>query len=393
MSGRILFNDGEGLEFGDLNNIQAQCRRTLFDQVLWHLANPFEHPNLGAVPEDGWTPGTEYGSTIRPLRQAGMAYRVDATQMFVFGGLFIDTNNGPLDADDNTALVAASNNVALTGVAAAAAGLYRRDLIQARITLGSDPATSRDFKDAVTDALSTSSIVKRQDLSVEIQVKTNLTEGTLAAANDADNLPSPDSGWSVLGAFLVDDTGIVSGDENYWDYRKPWGPWRKVYCPLIDSHTDWNPTFDRYLTAGAVSAYIFTAFNLPHPTGVLASPSDLSNSMRIRRISLYSDFNSAPAAGSIDIYRENELTSRTNCEFVNYAGTAGQVGLRASTTAGLQVLYDQESYTKDGPLWLNGRSSGYTPVGAEHDNLGMGINAVDSADIVYKIIIDGWGAF
>lgn len=395
MSARVVWNDGEGLIHTDFNDQQAYGRKTLFDYLLWNFASADENPLWGVNPDDFWQPSTgAYGSTIRPLRGAGTVRILTASSIRVYGGMFLELTDGPFDADDSISLLAAGEQTDFTGIAATSAGTFRRDLVQARVVLDNAPTESRDFKDAVTGALSTSSIVKRADLNVEFSIKTG-TEGTAAATLNPANLGNPDAGWSVIGAYLVSDTGITSGNNHYWDFRRPWGSFYK----RIAAHNTNSPNYTRdgvgvsYITAANNDA--ICVFDLTAALDIQQGANDLSPGwcgQRIRELAIVCDTANTPVAADFLLRRFPTLhTGPTSLEYINTTGTVGNVGLRVTSSNAEHFLV--RNYADDAPLWLNGTPSGLWQSTQWRESLQLVIEAPGSASIIKSVHMHGWGGF
>lgn len=395
MAARVVWNDGEGLVHTDFNDQQAYGRKTLYDFLLWNFASADENPLIGSNPDDLWTPGSgAYGSTIRPLRGAGTLNRLTASSVRVYGGMFLELTDGPFDADDSISLLAAAVNTDFTGIAAASAGQNRRDLVQARIVLDNAPTESRDFKDAVTGALSTSAIVKRADLNVEFSIKTG-TEGTPATILNPTNLGNPDAGWSVIGAILVDDTGVVSGDQHYWDFRRPWGSWHK----RIAAYDSCSPNYTRDglgvsdITADNNDA--IATFDLTAAVPIQEGANDITPGWcghRIREIVVVCDTANTPVGADFRLRRFPTLhTGPANVEYIATSGTPGNVGTRVSSSDADHAIV--KNFADDAPLWLNGTPSGLWISTKWRESLHLVIEAPGSGSVIKSVHMHGWGGF
>lgn len=411
MSSKIIYNDGEGIDFSDFNLQQDLDRRRLFDSVLWHLADSNGAPSYnagtaGATVTD-WDPGTTYGSLIRPLRQAGMIVAATSTNVLVQGGLFIQISTSPLDPDQNVALIASADTVtSLSGIVAAAGGLFRRDLIQCRLLFNDVPQVSRDFKDAVTAALSSQLQTKRSNVTVEFSMKSG-TESNLAFASNSSNLTTADAGWQVIGAILVDDTGVSSQQRHIWDYRLPWGYWKAyttfdhlipelVTAWVVNQNSNGHHRLSNVVSQ-KVLAFCPTLWS-PTPSGHVQD-SDSYNSMRIDRIDLLADWGSAVGAGAITLSRNRMMfdAAPTGLEHIpgNLAdAAAGEVGVtRVGPTAAQHIIYQLGSYPEDPPLWSNGFPNPFEELQNLHNSVLLEIVAENTDDRVYGVEWSGWGGF
>lgn len=344
---KVLWNDGEGLLHTDLELARDLNLRHLWDSIC---------ANLAAPDQVLWGTATaRQTEEMRPLRNAGIVRRASASSVEIFGGLWLRMNYATaLSADGPTAILGhADAKDSITGIAAAAAGQYRRDLIQVRMTSVDDATASRDFKDAVTGALSSQSLVKRNRSVIEYGIKTGTEHGDITDLhNDVALEPSPDAGWFKLCSIGVDDAGVTIAAHSFWDHRKPWG-----YLTSFVDASDWwdtsgysrTSTEDRLWT-GAVSA-VYAWLNFDRFAGGPAAYQDFAP-YRIETLQLHDwDLTGAPAAADF-IIGSGEISPTAALLGWDIPGT----GLGASIPAGASVytaVYDSATMK---PLWSNGRS-------------------------------------
>lgn len=410
MSATILFNDGEGVEHDDFNTLQDYQKRTLFDQLLWAMAAETEAPGVLSTSQiqEAWTPASGlYGGLMRPLRGAG-AFRLNGTDIEIAGGTWIQMpSGGAADADTNVCLVARSSFTTLSGPAAAAAGLYRRDIIEARIVSNNAASVNRDFEDAVTGALTTSAQVKRSDLEVEIQFKTGSTETSLANASDPSQMDSPTAGWTVIAGILVDDTGTVTTIEDHWDFRRPWGRWRhNVNLRAVAGlgSGDWSDLREYISSASAPD--LFTAYLAP--TESLSIIGEGINStewrnMRISTVKLACSFLAAPAINNLQFKRRTfpgGFLGLTNVGTNNAGGVGDRVtGAAAHAAQASYGLYNTTgtlfNMQTDVPFWLTGTPNAYvgSTANEQHAVPVLDIVSGTTGDRLWGLIVEGWGGF
>jgi len=232
-SSRYRFNDGEGLVDTDIEGLQDFLRRFTFDEIVSHLAAPNDVPirhSTGTAPL-----GSAATASFRCLKNA-LCARVDDTNNPTLNikfdaGVVFQRNNSTLLSD--ASLVPEHHVTFVPGqsvdFAAADATQYRRDMVQARLVSVDEATVPRDFKDAVTGALSSQNLLKRSNLELELQVKQS---ALLATANDADdvtNEPTPDAGWFKLCSVQIPPTSTALLQRDVWDWRKGWGyQWAQV---------------------------------------------------------------------------------------------------------------------------------------------------------------------
>jgi hypothetical protein len=410
-SSKILYSAGEGLRPGDFNLDQDLDRQLLFDSIAWNLVghgtNPQYDPGAGkgwADAIDGvWNPATPlWGSAIRPLRTAGQIDEVDINDIHIQGGLFVQLpSDGILGVDDGVALVASTGRQVLTATAATAA-MFRRDLVQCRIVYVDAPAESRDFRDAVTGALSSSNIVKRSDLEVQIAIKQGPEVATLDLANTPSGQTTPDAGWHVLSSFVVDDGGIYG---QFFDYRRCWGRWScatQLHHMRPEGGGSWIFADDaagkHWYNAQAGSVRLWCPFP-EHSMGHSGSSRALARftTQRIEHISAGVNLLATGPPADIDIQFFRMTTSGQQSAAGNIFGIGnnnGDIGLRVPTVGDFTV-FDNEVYPDDRPLWVNGSHAAQdkSTSSPAHDRIpGIRFEA-GTNDRVYVIQWHGWGGF
>lgn len=196
----LLFNDGEGITHGDLNNARAFLGARLFDQVLARMCG-----NLAAMedPDIGAEGGNDSALT-------SIAYTLNGGQCVIAQGstnvkvkLLPGTILQRIAAADGAepqmlAFTVRAGDVDLT-VGAGHATLNRLDILQVKLELVNGDSESRDFKDAVTGALSTTTPNKTRRVQATFSIKA----GTAAAKP---TYPAPDAGYALVAAIYVPDT-------------------------------------------------------------------------------------------------------------------------------------------------------------------------------------------
>lgn len=194
----VLWNDGEDIVFGDLNDQQRFLTAKLFDQVFEKMipamdADDVDFPDqAGSNASTAWAYCLEIGGGGR-LIQGSAANKVKVTAGTIMQKI--------ASADGNEAKLLAYT---LPGtdeftISNGHATLNRVDMIQMKLEMIETTSTSRDFKDAVTGANSTQNMNKTRQVQCTLSVKSGAN-----AANPA--YPSPDAGYVPLGCVIVPAT-------------------------------------------------------------------------------------------------------------------------------------------------------------------------------------------
>lgn len=195
-----LWSDGEGLTHGDLNDASAWALARLCDQLLEHNAGILganKDPDLWA--ENG--ADTDLVSLLYTATggDAMLKQGTTATRVSTAGGtVFQKIANADGAAPSFVPYTFAPGEFDLV-IGAGHATLPRIDIIQVRLQITDGDAETRDFKDAVTGALTTASTSKTRRVTATVSLKA----GTAAATP---SYPAPDSGYAVLGAVRVPAT-------------------------------------------------------------------------------------------------------------------------------------------------------------------------------------------
>ena len=386
MSSKILFQNGEGIRPGDFNDQRDLLLRYLFDSVAMNLAAP---------DQVNWA-GTQAGrqvESLRPLRSAGaFTYVLNGTTVDVNGGLWIHADFGAaLDADGPIAKVGHADAVTLGGFVAAGAGLFRRDIIQARITEVNEAGVARDFRDGVTGALTTNpATVKRSNFVVEYARKAGV-EGNDAFQLDPANEVAPDAGWFTIGSVKCYDGGLSAfntfGDP--WDWRKPWGYSRAIGGPA-DFYWGSAETFgiSNHSVTGDASGIIYCDCPLNKALIAMADHDTIQSHLRIERIKMYSLFNSAPILNDIHVVALDGSNFHTGDRSVGTNGAAGGSSDELWVDGGPLAV-------EKVPLWTNGYTHPGINSGIDSDIQGVGIYATakNALDWFSSTLWEAWGGF
>jgi len=216
----VKYNDGEGLVHTDLLNGQNYMRAAWMDLLMAGYSYDGTYPRIyGADSSDLGGDDTLFvpragQAMVRP-HASGLSVNLD-------GGWVGQLNSAFSDFDGSTPrlLMAFINATDLGSTPhfthdAADPTNARIDLIQVRLTEVDDDNTSRDFKDAITSALSTTLVDKKTRIQIEFDIK----NGTPSANPVA---PAPDAGWAEMTRVRIPatSTGPLALDDII-DVRMP----------------------------------------------------------------------------------------------------------------------------------------------------------------------------
>jgi len=203
----LLFNDGEGITHADLNNARAFPRARAFDQLLARLGG---YLAADADPDSPGEAGADPAVTSLAYTLAGgdcaLAVGSVATKVKLLPGTLFQRIAAADGAEAQFlpyTVVAGDVDITIT---AGHATLNRIDILQVKLEYVEAGSESRDFKDAVTGALSTTTPNKRR----RVQATFSLKAGTPGATP---SYPAPDAGYCVVGAVFVPatwTTGVYS---------------------------------------------------------------------------------------------------------------------------------------------------------------------------------------
>lgn len=198
--GRMLFNDGEGIEFADLTAIDARGQAILWDQIIAMLPQQLV---TGATTVD---PSFTDTQTLTSIPYALSLTSTDARPIQGSANNKVKIAAGTLMQAIGTAtgVEPALLAVMMPGtdevtIANGDATNPRVDLIQIAMSYIQDTPTSRDFQDGTTRALTTTTPNKRRRVAYALTVK----QGTPAASP---TYPTLDAGCVAIAAVVVGAT-------------------------------------------------------------------------------------------------------------------------------------------------------------------------------------------
>ncbi len=384
---KIPFNDGEALEHADLNLQRDLYLRLIYDLLGMNLAGP-DSVNWAQA----WLNEPTGTDQLRPLRNAGgvVLFSGNPTAVDIRGGLFLQADfSAALGPDGPSALIGHADTITnLTGFVASASATYRRDIIQARVVSADEATVSRDFKDAVTGALSSQSFVKRNNVTVEFARKAGAVEYALQSdADNPANEQTADAGWYKIGSLLCSDLGLVDYIDNYWDWRKPWG-FASAFSQAGDFWWDYLKTFRQvvavttainYIDNDADVLYMDCPFGKRFPSSVQKGT---VHPYRLHRVAFGNDFQTNMAAGDLELWqRDPQVGLQTLHSQVGGNVTSGASGAQS-------IIYLSTTSVK--PLWSSGRTH---PFFSQNDLLTLKFTTASPLDQLWNVHFDAWGGF
>lgn len=207
------FNDGEGLTHGDLNNIIVGATQRAWDIPGYADLIPQAAVHAAQNYDGVFDSGVDISTTVFCKGGGPGLFATGGFDLNVGAGIFgvFAANTPPTVLDTKMRWTTMSPGVALT-FTAAPSGQKRYDVVTLGVVDGTGGSETRDFKDATTGALSSTSVSKRNQLVGTL----GIFNGT---AGVTPSVPNP-SGLRVVALVLVNDTAI----ETVWDCTQPFGP-------------------------------------------------------------------------------------------------------------------------------------------------------------------------
>lgn len=261
---RVLFNDGEGVEQVDFNDLQY---------VRWAENFAALQAMLGSVENIDLNGFQAMGTDKVFCPRAGAGYienNFSGLQLdFIRGAMLLknpdSTSEFPIDEAENPmTLVMLDTDLAFITLDTADGSNPRIDLIEVKITDAevSDSSASRDKEDAVTRALTTITPDKRRRAEVTFRVK----NGTPAADPSP---PTVDAGWAELANVFVGTGATSLTFDTVWDLRFPMQvEFQRIFPTMLGywgSLLDWsNDAVGNAVALTKLTATDTPAFAFPH---------------------------------------------------------------------------------------------------------------------------------
>lgn len=211
---KVLFNDGEGLFHGDLNNLQNQIYRQLFDNLLFGMIPNVasDNPTTPTSESTYWASGQDlaqtlsnsYGKDLVFTTSPGGGYfapdTVTARKINSVPGTIICPIDNPSSPASDFIMVPFQMGYTVGAInftlAIGDATNPRIDLIEVKLEWESGNPTSVDFQDATTHVVTTTTVNKDRRIKATFQVK----QGTPAAIP---SYPTPSAGFRAMSAFFI----------------------------------------------------------------------------------------------------------------------------------------------------------------------------------------------
>lgn len=319
----LLFNDGEGLDYNDLNDMQRIARRSRED---------------GFFAQRYFLAGTLMGVHLRPLFFAlsikdstGMDVKVTA------GSVLWQLSSDPGEPEPQYILAKLEADQVIT-VDAADATFDRWDILTAKVEWSEGDSETRDFEDGITRVKTTQVLDKRRRTKLTI----TYTPGTPSASPSE---PTPPSGEEKFARIEVPATASSLTSDNLKDFRFPCGYTRYI----VPEKTWWTDDSDFWDLVQAADANIYwnvgaTGHKLYVPlTYPALSHVDWSRQLHLRmgRIMIYSELE---AGVTVKIRaRFPDASSMDLLDLSAYVDTSGVLTRNDLALTGL-----------DPPCWMNG---------------------------------------
>lgn len=212
----LLYNDGEGLSFDDLNNAQKGHTQRSWEWPDYATACGFSQAIDGTNFETVFgAPETSGMGQVVFCKGQGPGLYADALDLTLGAGFMgVYTGNAsPIALEPKMRWIYGDYNSVVFSLTAAGSGLKRYDVLTLAIDEEDGENEDRDFEDSVTGAKTTESLPKKRSLTGTF----NITQG----AEDADPTPPLMSATDhVVALILVNDTAI----ETVHDCMMPFGP-------------------------------------------------------------------------------------------------------------------------------------------------------------------------
>lgn len=209
----VLFNDGEGLDFGDLNNAQRFARAFACDVLQGQNLRTYD-PECVGLTSALYAIGM--GGTAWPTLAARTVSNREGTIL-----QYLSTTDG---SDATILAYYLTGGELLTQLDAGDATNPRYDIISVKLDQVEGTSTTRDFEDATTRAKTSSATNKRRDVVLTKLV----TKGTPAGSPSVPATPAGYVRWALLyvpatfnAAFVTTGEDGSGGPRGLHDDRYP----------------------------------------------------------------------------------------------------------------------------------------------------------------------------
>lgn len=207
----VLFSDGEGLEFADLNNMQRFAEALIGDGIVGCAAPQLELNDAAGMRIEHLY---AFGVSGAPFENVTGT----RTPNFLAGLVAQQVASGPPDGNDSQVLLYYLANDEPSVARPAAVTNPRWDVVSILLAQANADSQSRDFEDASTRAVTTTTTNKQRRVEATI----TWTQG---AENASPVEPSIPAGHVKLAAFrVVPAATLFDPETDIRDYRMPIGP-------------------------------------------------------------------------------------------------------------------------------------------------------------------------
>ena len=221
---RLLFNDGEGVNPADWNDLQAFVHSMLGDlQILSARDNRSTaavRPGTISTLIGDWT-----GTAFTGRGGAWVDYQNGTPRGYTnMAGVFAQWVGSTIDGEDPQLLACYVPADTFAEVITAPTTSARWDLIQYKLEVVDGDSETRDFEDATTRAKSTTTPNKRR----KVQMTWSRKEGA-----EGGSIPAPDSGyvrWAAIQTTVGQSTDYDPKTQ-IRDFRVPMGQW--IHCRAL----------------------------------------------------------------------------------------------------------------------------------------------------------------
>ncbi len=340
ISKEMLFSAGEGLDFADLNAMQRFLRAQTHD--IWRAYARQSDPGGGVNPQVLYTQGN-----------GGAPYATGASrQLGNYAGWIAVTQGLGVtgDAPDFLYYYVALNEMAVT-LDVGHATDHRTDILCVKLDYLDGGSESRDFEDAATRALSSTTPNKRRNVRLQFQV-----------VKGADNPVFPGTqgavpvGYVKIAAVYIPPTwnaAIAPG--NILDYTMPVG------FKIIDIP---GPQWDHISNSDTATAWIAQGGQLgryhggyPGAIPAYAICPGLPNSHRIIGVG-FGGIRRASSTATVELRRIDLLPADATVGYAEAVITPDYAGSALLPTTGSDTEYREISLLTGEPIWVNGYRSG-----------------------------------
>lgn len=199
--GRVLINDGEGIDPDDLTGIGSRVLAVLWDQIVSSML-----PNVPSSSDpsfnDAYDPTTSLWAFALTIAGARPVIGSANNKIKITKGTLLQAIGAPDGAEPQLLAFRFDGTDEVT-IANGSVANPRVDIIQMKLEYVNDTPTSRDFQDAVSRALTTTTPTKRRRVKCTLSVK----QGTPAASPQ---YPLPDTGFVAIAGVVVGTSWVAA---------------------------------------------------------------------------------------------------------------------------------------------------------------------------------------